>query len=187
VGVTARSTSSVASLAQAYLDAVSRGDGVGAAKRCFHPDIVYIVNGPPTPVDGLGLPSLSSGLHSGLPWLGVYRGLDQVRAFLTHMRSNLDVTGFGPAEIVGDDNRAAVSGWFGLRSRPAGRGVRSAFSVLLEQPDGKIARYHNGAHLYLQEHNLEGWLARLDELEQLAARADSEQSTQDTDPRAASP
>jgi glyoxylase-like metal-dependent hydrolase (beta-lactamase superfamily II) len=29
---------------------------------------------------------------------------------------------------------------------------------------------YNGAHLYLQEHNLEGWLARLGELEQLAAR-----------------
>lgn len=28
---------------------------------------------------------------------------------------------------------------------------------------------YNGAHLYLQEHNLDGWLARLDELEQLAA------------------
>jgi glyoxylase-like metal-dependent hydrolase (beta-lactamase superfamily II) len=29
---------------------------------------------------------------------------------------------------------------------------------------------YNGAHLYLQEHNLDGWLARLDELEQLANR-----------------
>jgi glyoxylase-like metal-dependent hydrolase (beta-lactamase superfamily II) len=29
---------------------------------------------------------------------------------------------------------------------------------------------YNGAHLYLQEHNLDGWLARLDELEQLAGR-----------------
>jgi glyoxylase-like metal-dependent hydrolase (beta-lactamase superfamily II) len=28
---------------------------------------------------------------------------------------------------------------------------------------------YNGAHLYLQEHNLEGWIARLDELERLAA------------------
>jgi glyoxylase-like metal-dependent hydrolase (beta-lactamase superfamily II) len=27
---------------------------------------------------------------------------------------------------------------------------------------------YNGAHLYLQEHNLDGWLARLDELERLA-------------------
>ena len=31
---------------------------------------------------------------------------------------------------------------------------------------------YNGAHLYLQEHNLEGWLARLDEFEQLAAQRD---------------
>jgi glyoxylase-like metal-dependent hydrolase (beta-lactamase superfamily II) len=29
---------------------------------------------------------------------------------------------------------------------------------------------YNGAHLYLREHNLEGWLARLDELEQLVAQ-----------------
>lgn len=29
---------------------------------------------------------------------------------------------------------------------------------------------YNGAHLYLQEHNIDGWLARLDELEQLAAQ-----------------
>lgn len=28
---------------------------------------------------------------------------------------------------------------------------------------------YNGAHLYLQEHNLEGWLARLDELDQFAS------------------
>src|SRR5262249_58420272 len=28
---------------------------------------------------------------------------------------------------------------------------------------------YNGAHLYLQEHNLEGWLARLDEFERFAA------------------
>ena len=52
-------TTSVASLAEAYLDAVSRGDGVAAAERYFHPDIVYIVNGPPAPVEGLTLPSLS--------------------------------------------------------------------------------------------------------------------------------
>jgi ketosteroid isomerase-like protein len=133
--------SSVASLAEAYLDAVARGEGIAAAERYFHPEIVYVVNGPPSPVDGLSLPALSDGLHSGLPWLGLYRGLDEVRAFLTHMHSNLDVTGFGPREIVGDDKRAAVFGWFGLRSKPSGRVTRSAFSVLLEQRDGKIAHY----------------------------------------------
>jgi len=29
---------------------------------------------------------------------------------------------------------------------------------------------YNGAHLYLQEHNLEGWLGRLDELDQLVVQ-----------------
>lgn len=136
MGVTADSTSSVASLAQAYLDAVSRGEGVAAGERYFHPDIVHIVNGPPRPVDAVGLPSLSGELHAGLPWLGVYRGLDEARAFLTHMHANLDVTTVGPPEIVGDDQRAAVFGWFGLRSRPAGREVRSAFSLRKEADQG---------------------------------------------------
>jgi ketosteroid isomerase-like protein len=132
---------SVASLAEAYLDAVSRGEGIAAAERYFHPDVVYIVNGPTVPVGGLALPLLSSELRFSLPWLGTYRGLDEVRAFLTHMHANLDVTGFGPWEIVGDDERAAVFGWFGLRSRPDGREVASAFSVLLQMRDGKIGRY----------------------------------------------
>ncbi len=141
MGVNTRAASSVAALAEAYLDAVGQGEGIAAAERYFHADIVYIVNGPSVPVDGLALPSLSRELQSGLPWLGMYRGLDEVRAFLTHMHANLDVTGFGRREIVGDDERAAVFGWFGLRSRPHGREVRSAFSVLVEERDGKIARY----------------------------------------------
>jgi hypothetical protein len=141
MGVTTRAPSSVGALAEAYLDAVSRGEGIAAAERYFHPDIVYIVNGPPSPIDGRDLPSLSGGLHSGLPWLGIYRGLDEVTAFLSHMHSNLDVTGFGPREIVGDDERAAVFGWFALRSKPDGREARSAFSILLERRDQKIGRY----------------------------------------------
>jgi ketosteroid isomerase-like protein len=99
------------------------------------------LNGPAAPADAVDLPALSIELHSALPWLGIYRGLDEVRAFLTHMHSNLDVTGFGPREILGSDQRAAVFGWFGLRSRPAGREVRIAFSVLVEGREGKIGRY----------------------------------------------
>jgi ketosteroid isomerase-like protein len=141
VGVSTRTAPSVASLAEAYLDAVSRGEGIAAAERYFHPDIVYTVNGPLGRVDGLALPALSSELHSSLPWLGMYRGLDEVRVFLRHMHANLEVTGFGPREILGDDRRAAVFGWFGLRSRSAGREVRIAYSVLVEARDEKIARY----------------------------------------------
>ena len=40
----------------------------------------------------------------------------------------------------------------------AGRGAIVASDVI-----------YNGAHLYLQEHNLEGWIARLDELQRLTA------------------
>jgi hypothetical protein len=105
VDVTRDANPSVATLAAAYLDAVAHGEGFAAAERYFHPEIVYIVNGPPSPAEGIDLPALSNELHSVLPWLGRYRGLDEVRDFLTHMHSNLDVTGvtgFGPREIVGD-------------------------------------------------------------------------------------
>jgi ketosteroid isomerase-like protein len=141
MGMNTEARSPVAALAGEYLDAVSRGEGAAAAERYFHPNIVYIVNGPPSPAKAVDLPALPSELHSALPWLGIYRGLNEVRAFLTHMHSNLDVTGFGPREIVGDDRRTAVFGWFGLKSRPAGRQAPIAFSVLVEGRDGKIARY----------------------------------------------
>jgi ketosteroid isomerase-like protein len=141
VGLTNEHGASVAVLAGEYLDAVSRREGVAAAERYFHPEILYVVNGPPGLSEGVGLPAISSELHSALPWLGSYRGLDDVRAFLAHMHANLDVTAFGPREIVGDEEHAAVFGWFELRSRPSGRKARVAFSLLLEARDGKIARY----------------------------------------------
>jgi len=141
MGVMTDAGLSVARLAEKYLDAVTRGEGAAAAERYFHPDIVYIVNGPQGPYQAVDPPVLSSELHSALPWLGIYRGLDEVRAFLAHMHSNLDVTGFGPREIVGDDRRAGVFGWFSLRSRLTGREARIAFSALVEGREGKITRY----------------------------------------------
>ena len=141
MGLTTEPGSPVATLAEEYLDAVSRGEGNAVAERYFHPEIVYIVNGPRSRSPGPALPALSSDLQSALPWLGSYRGLDEVRTFLTHMHANLDVIGFGPREIVGDHERAAVFGWFGLRSLAVGREVRIAFSLLLEAREGKIARY----------------------------------------------
>jgi SnoaL-like protein len=131
MGLNADPGSSVAAPAEEYLDAVSRGKGAAAADRYFHPEIVYIVNGPATRRSGVGLPAVSSELHSALPWLGIYRGLDEVRAFLADMHANLDVMRFGPREIVGDHERAAVFGWFGLRSRAADREVRIAYSLLV--------------------------------------------------------
>ena len=71
----------------------------------------------------------------------MYRGLDEVREFLTHMHSNLDVTGSAHERSSATTSGRRCSD--GLASDPgrAGREVRSAFSVLLEQRDGKIGRY----------------------------------------------
>jgi ketosteroid isomerase-like protein len=139
VGVTAGSASSVASLAQAYLDAVSRGEGLAAAERFFHPDIVYIVNGPPTPIDGLRLPSLSSELQSGLPARCVSRARRGPRVSVSHAREPRR----DRVRPAGDRRRRPAGG--GVRmvrpQIPTGREVRSAFSLLLEQRDGNIARY----------------------------------------------
>jgi ketosteroid isomerase-like protein len=141
MGLEADAGSSVAALAEEYLDAVSRGEGGAAAERYFHAEIVYAVNGPRSRGRGFALPALSSELQAALPWLGAYRGLGEVRTFLDHMHANLDVTAFGPREIVGDDERAAVFGWFGLRPRGVEREVRIAFSLLVQAREGKIARY----------------------------------------------
>jgi ketosteroid isomerase-like protein len=97
--------------------------------------------------------------------MGVYHGLDEVRAFLAHMHTNLDVTGFGPRTIVGGDERAAVFGWFGLRSRPSGREARIAYSVLVDGHDGKIARYQfleNTFDVALAFHFAGSWAVRTD-------------------------
>jgi hypothetical protein len=45
MGVNMEAVSSAA-LAEAYLDAVARGEAIAAAERYFHPEIVYIVNVP---------------------------------------------------------------------------------------------------------------------------------------------
>jgi hypothetical protein len=55
MGVKTEASSSVPALAGEYLDAVTRGESAAAAERYFHPDIVYIVNGPPSPAEAVDL------------------------------------------------------------------------------------------------------------------------------------
>jgi hypothetical protein len=66
MGLTADPGSSVAALAETYLDAVSRGEGTAAAERYFHPEIVYAINGPRSRGRGLALPALSRELTPGV-------------------------------------------------------------------------------------------------------------------------
>jgi ketosteroid isomerase-like protein len=163
-----RAGSSVAALAEKYLDAVSRGDGVGAAERYFHPEILYVVNG-----------GSSDELRSALPWLGRYRGLDEVRGFLAHMHANLDVTGFGPREVVADGERAAVFGWFGLRSRQTGRDARIGYSLLIQGAGGKIVRYQfleNTFDVALAFRSAGAWAMRTDDTTRAAPGQDGDLS-----------
>jgi hypothetical protein len=84
-------------LIAAYLDAVIRKDP-SAVDRYFDPEVEYMVNGTPWSDPAGALPPISSECHAALPWLGLYRGRQALKQFLTHMHRNLEVTAFGPAK-----------------------------------------------------------------------------------------
>jgi ketosteroid isomerase-like protein len=135
------STQSNSELIAAYLDAVMRKDA-SVIERFFAPDVEYMVNGTPVP-DPLGvLPPISPDCHSALPWLGLHRGREAVKAFLAHMHRNLEVTAFGPREVISDANKAAAFGWFRLHALSTGRTVDVSYSIRFELQDGLIVKYH---------------------------------------------
>jgi ketosteroid isomerase-like protein len=101
-----------------------------------------LVNGTSLSEPAQLLPPISMECQRALPWLGVYRGREAVKAFLAHMHRNLEVTAFGPREVIGDGNRAAAFGWFRLHAPTTGRTVDIAYSILCELRGGRIARYH---------------------------------------------
>jgi hypothetical protein len=73
------STQSNPELIAAYLDAVMRKDA-SVVERFFAPDVEYMVNGTPTPDPAGVLPPISAECHAALPWLGLHRGREAVRA-----------------------------------------------------------------------------------------------------------
>lgn len=133
--------SSSAELIAAYLDAVIRKDA-SVVDRFFAPDIEYMVNGTPVADPSTALPPISQDCHTALPWLGVYRGREAVKQFLTHMHRNLEVTAFGPREVVSQGDKAAAFGWFRLHALSTGRTVDVPYSVFFELRDGLIRKYH---------------------------------------------
>ena len=128
-------------LIAAYLDAVIRRDA-SAVDRYFDPNVEYMVNGTPSPDPAGVLPPISLECHSALPWLGIYRGREALKGFLAHMHRNLEVTAFGPREVLSDGNKAAAFGWFRLRALPTGRSMDISYSIFFEVRDGLIVRYH---------------------------------------------
>jgi ketosteroid isomerase-like protein len=128
-------------LIAAYLDAVIRKDA-SVVDRYFHPDVEYMVNGTPGPDPAEALPPISTECYAALPWLGIYHGREALKGFLGHMHRNLEVTAFGPREVISEENKAAAFGWFRLHALSTGRTVDISYSILFELRDGLIVRYH---------------------------------------------
>jgi ketosteroid isomerase-like protein len=124
----------------AYLDAVVRKDA-SVVDRFFAPDVEYMVNGTASPDPGGVLPPISTDCHKALPWLGLHRGRRAVKKFLDHMHRNLEVTAFGPREVISEGNKAAAFGWFRLHALTE-RTVDISYSIRFELCDGLIVKYH---------------------------------------------
>lgn len=135
------STHSNSELIAAYLDAVVRKDA-SVVDRFFAPDVEYMVNGTAV-IDPEGvLPPISADCHAALPWLGLHRGRGAVKEFLAHLHRNLEVTAFGPREVISEGNRAAAFGWFRLHALPTGRILDISYSIRFELRDNLITKYH---------------------------------------------
>ena len=125
----------------AYLDAVIRKD-VSVIDRFFAPDVEYMVDGTPSPDLAGVLPPISADCRAALPWLGLHRGREAVKNFLAHMHGNLEVTAFGPREVISEGNKAAAFGWFRLHALSTGRTVDISYSIRFELRDGLIVKNH---------------------------------------------
>jgi glyoxylase-like metal-dependent hydrolase (beta-lactamase superfamily II)/ketosteroid isomerase-like protein len=135
------SQADAANVIKSYLAAVARKE-TGVVERFFHPNVEYMVNGVASLDDGGTLPPISSECRAALPWLGLYRGLDALKGFLEHMHRNLEITEFGPLEVISNGDKAAAFGWFRLQALSTGRTADISFAVNFEVHDGRIVKYH---------------------------------------------
>ena len=129
-----------AQIVASYLDAVLRKDH-SAVERFFDPNVEYFVNGTSQRDPEPGLPPISPALEAALPWLGHHPGHAGVKSFLETMHANLDVTAYGPREVISEGDKAAAFGWFRLHALTTGRTIDIAFAILFELRGGKIIRY----------------------------------------------
>ena len=130
-----------AELIREYLDAVLRKD-TSAVDRFFDQDVEYVVNGTPLRDSSGTVSPISSQCQMALPWLGLHRGQAAVREFLNRMHRNLEVTAYGPRELISEGNNAAAFGWFRLHALATGRTIDIAYSIRFEIRDGRFVKYH---------------------------------------------
>ncbi|MBV8148849.1 MAG: MBL fold metallo-hydrolase [Candidatus Eremiobacteraeota bacterium] len=135
------SRTEAAEVITSYLHAVARKES-GVAERFFHPDVEYMVNGVAALEAGGTLPPISPRCSAALPWLGLYRRRDAINGFLEHMHRNLEITEFGPLEVISSGDKGAAFGWFRLQALSTGRTAAISFGVNFEVYDGRIVKYH---------------------------------------------
>jgi len=128
-------------LIASYLDAVIRKDA-SAVDRFFATDVEYMVNCTPIADPAGALPPISTDCCTALPWVGMHKGKEAVKEFLTHMHRNLEVTAFGPREVISEGNKAAAFGWFQPHALSTGRTADIAYAIRFELRNGLIVRYH---------------------------------------------
>ena len=58
------------------------------------------------------------------------------------MHRNLEVTAFGPREVISQGNKASAFGWFRLHALSTGRTADISYSIFFELRDGLIVKYH---------------------------------------------
>ena len=58
------------------------------------------------------------------------------------MHRNLEVTAFGPREVISAGNKAAAFGWFRLHALSTGRIVDISYAIRFELRDNLIFKYH---------------------------------------------
>ena len=135
----AKEIESNAQIVAAYLDAVLRKDH-SAVERFFDPKVEYFVNGTSQRDAELRLPPISPELEAALPWLGHHSGHEGVKTFLETLHANLDVTAYGPREVISEGDKAAAFGWFRLHALTTGRTIDIAYAILFALRGGKIVR-----------------------------------------------
>ncbi len=118
-----------------FFQAFARRD-FDAVENFFTDDVVYTVVGDPK-----GDPPLDPETKAAIPWIGRYRGPKGAREFIAHLLRNIEVVGFGPQEVIANNDRVAVFGTFSYRAVSTGKRFDSEYAIRIHLRDGRISQY----------------------------------------------
>lgn len=97
----------------------------------FDPDVEYVVIHPE-----------KNETNRAVPWMGVYKGLDQAKRFIQRLLNNIQVTGIHTDDVIAQGNRVAVFGRFYYTAQSTQKDFFSYFAIRIEVENDKIVKYH---------------------------------------------